>query len=1213
MTDQERLAFIEDIAKYVQKYAPMYGICVNSPIIAQACLESSYGTSNKAQYHNYFGLKYRENRVECASGYFSDTSSEQNADGTYTQITTNWFKFDTRESGVEGYFQFTNISNYSNLKGVTDPRTYLENIKADGYATSINYVDNVMRVVDTWNLTQYDTPTSSRNIKIAIDAGHGSETAGKRHPDGYREHYSDTYMAFYLNQILVKNGFTTFKSAWDDDNPTDDADIGLSTRQSQIKSFGADISVSIHANAHGDGNDYTSASGVSTHYHSDSSKVGDSVTLATVIQNELIKNTTQNNRGIVAQDLAMCNCTALGTRASVLCETAFMTNEVESALLKSDEFCIEVAREIAQGIFNYYQITDADPNVAVVLADRSNTDETVTPTEKNLKDAEVTLDLTVVDYYGDINCPTPSVSYAGISLIMNTDYTVKYTDNINAGTGKCTVTGKGKYTGSKTVEFTINPRDISSGTWIYTLNGDNCVDVDDLNIKCIGFDLVKDTDYELEVEYIDTDEYKVAICNAHGIGNYTGTLNGGFNVERIDTGETIVDITLLDFVATGLEFVYDGQPHKPVISNLNDLVQDRDYTVNYYGDFINVGKYTTDVIGIGEYNGKITYTTTITQKSIIDEEFTYIKSMSYNGLGLKPVVTSSNGLIEDQDFTVSYSNNINVGIGKISITGIGNYKDTKEYTFEITAMDITNMKASLEKTTYKYTGSEITPKMYVSELDEGTEYKVTYLDNIEVGKASAIAQGINNFTGMITLFFEICNLSIEDTNPRLSKTSYVYNGEEHCPEVIFNAYLVENKDYTIRYENNIDAGNAKVIIEGLDLYSGYVELDFVITRANISDRKIELEAYEYYYDGSYITPEFPMENLERNYDYYTTYSNNLNPGTAKITVEGINNYIGTISTTFEIKYTEIKNCIAKLGTASANTVYRIDGPFYVYANQEKYDKGLAMILNTDYSILSEKRVDKTDYVEVAIKIKGNGGFIGEAEHVYKVISKDPGPKDYQDDGLYNFGFLDIEGSETAQGMYDFGCLDHGVDPENIADGDYNFDKMSGMYLDEFDEDYDAPEKTDENPYGFTEGDTYTLNKPLNIYAGYKAIESSFEFKGTVYIYNVRTINDRVRLARIEDAVGSPARILGWVNAKELLASEHIPVGEQVYITGKIYENSDGTGSYIQKAKAVVYIKEFDEKFYTESETITHPYLVSNAKLGKGIGYAKEEDLTLIEN
>ena len=72
MTQQE---FIETIAPLVQKYAPLYNIQVASPIIAQACLESAYGTSFKAKYHNYFGLKYRANRVSVNNGYFTDGGS----------------------------------------------------------------------------------------------------------------------------------------------------------------------------------------------------------------------------------------------------------------------------------------------------------------------------------------------------------------------------------------------------------------------------------------------------------------------------------------------------------------------------------------------------------------------------------------------------------------------------------------------------------------------------------------------------------------------------------------------------------------------------------------------------------------------------------------------------------------------------------------------------------------------------------------------------------------------------------------------------------------------------------------------------------------------------------------------------------------------------------------------------------------------------------
>lgn len=166
-----QLEFIQQIAPYVQKYALKYGIQVVSPIIAQACLESAYGTSFKAKYHNYFGLKYRANRVNVNNGYFLDGGSEQGADGVYTPLpsTTAWYAFDSMEKGVEGYFQFINISNYANLKTTSDPHTYLEYIKADHYATSLNYVDNVYAVVKKYNLTKYDNIKKKEKPKMNLN------------------------------------------------------------------------------------------------------------------------------------------------------------------------------------------------------------------------------------------------------------------------------------------------------------------------------------------------------------------------------------------------------------------------------------------------------------------------------------------------------------------------------------------------------------------------------------------------------------------------------------------------------------------------------------------------------------------------------------------------------------------------------------------------------------------------------------------------------------------------------------------------------------------------------------------------------------------------------------------------------------------------------------------------------------------------------------
>lgn len=152
--------FINKIAPYVQLWRDHYGWGVASAIIAQSCLESAYGRSKKAvQANNFFGLKYRENRVTCNSGYIVDTSSEQLPDGTYITIKTKWYAFADMNTGVEGYYQFIDTGNYAPAKQATTPEAYLQALKDCGYATSQKYVENNMRVIETYNLTKYDGGT----------------------------------------------------------------------------------------------------------------------------------------------------------------------------------------------------------------------------------------------------------------------------------------------------------------------------------------------------------------------------------------------------------------------------------------------------------------------------------------------------------------------------------------------------------------------------------------------------------------------------------------------------------------------------------------------------------------------------------------------------------------------------------------------------------------------------------------------------------------------------------------------------------------------------------------------------------------------------------------------------------------------------------------------------------------------------------------------
>jgi len=222
MTEQE---FIEKIAGYVQKYAPLYGIRVHSPIIAQAILESNWGKSRLASvYHNYHGMK-------CGSKWTGKSvnmkTNEEYQTGTLTTIKDNFRVYESMEEGVKGYFEFIQLKRYNNLKGITDARLYLETIKADGYATSSKYVENNMRVVEQYHLTQYDRKDDEDMGKYASKVVEQAQAwIGRKESDGthkeiidlynshkplarsYKVKYTDSWCATFVSAVAIKLGYT---------------------------------------------------------------------------------------------------------------------------------------------------------------------------------------------------------------------------------------------------------------------------------------------------------------------------------------------------------------------------------------------------------------------------------------------------------------------------------------------------------------------------------------------------------------------------------------------------------------------------------------------------------------------------------------------------------------------------------------------------------------------------------------------------------------------------------------------------------------------------------------------------------------------------------------------------------------------------------------------------------------------------------------------
>lgn len=251
---KETYEFIEKVATLVKKYAPLFDIKVHSPIIAQAVIESAKGKSDKVYVelvdgskewrHNYFGLKWRNNRCAVSNEYFEETTKEQRKDGSTYTLISKFFKFNSLEDCVLGYFQWTNNATYKNLKGVTNPREYIENIKADGYATSLTYVEDVMAVIERYNLTVYDEEEKKMAKRVCIDPGHFKKYNRSPGVPAYYESEMNWKLSNLQKKYLEDFGIEVILTKKNlDDDPA------LQTRGKM--SAGCDLFISNHSNAVG--------------------------------------------------------------------------------------------------------------------------------------------------------------------------------------------------------------------------------------------------------------------------------------------------------------------------------------------------------------------------------------------------------------------------------------------------------------------------------------------------------------------------------------------------------------------------------------------------------------------------------------------------------------------------------------------------------------------------------------------------------------------------------------------------------------------------------------------------------------------------------------------------------------------------------------------------------------------------------------------------
>ena len=176
----------------------------------------------------------------------------------------------------------------------------------------------------------------------------------------------------------------------------------------------------------------------------------------------------------------------------------------------------------------------ADNAISETLGVPSAADSEPSPLGVDISSAVVVLGKSYYDYTGsEIEPEVKSVRLRGVTLSAGEDYEVSYSDNVNAGTAQCVITGIGKYSGSVSEPFKIYPlsltkaviNDIPDQEWT------GSAIEPDVTVSLNDEELVKDIDYTLS--YKNNVDLGSATVTVDGIGNYEGRKYASFDIVQL--------------------------------------------------------------------------------------------------------------------------------------------------------------------------------------------------------------------------------------------------------------------------------------------------------------------------------------------------------------------------------------------------------------------------------------------------------------------------------------------------------------------------------------------------------------------------------------------------------------------------------------------------------------------------------------------------------
>lgn len=154
-------SFIKMMAPIAQKAYKQFGKPLPSIAIAMGAVESAYGTAGSCKYNSYMGQKVGTGKT--ATKYWSGKSFNartqevvNQATGRLVTIKDNFRAYDNAEQCVFNYYELLNTSLYKKALATSGYKEQMHQIKACGYMTSVTEVNSCIKIIEKYNLTQYD-------------------------------------------------------------------------------------------------------------------------------------------------------------------------------------------------------------------------------------------------------------------------------------------------------------------------------------------------------------------------------------------------------------------------------------------------------------------------------------------------------------------------------------------------------------------------------------------------------------------------------------------------------------------------------------------------------------------------------------------------------------------------------------------------------------------------------------------------------------------------------------------------------------------------------------------------------------------------------------------------------------------------------------------------------------------------------------------------